>query len=441
MKKKYFGTDGIRGRVGESHINPELLLQLGWAAGKVLVNNNHPTVLIGRDTRISGYVLQSALQAGLAAAGVNVKSLGVIPTPGVAYLTKSLRVAAGIVISASHNKYQDNGIKFFDHEGMKLSDEVEFAIEAHLEKPMTSVRSEDFGTVVSMYDAPGRYIEFCKSVFPPRLTLSDIKIVVDCANGACFEVAPSVFRELGAEVVAIGCEPDGFNINEGCGATDVTQLQRKVLEVQADIGIALDGDGDRLILVDEKGESVDGDEILCILAKERGGHLGVVGTLMSNLGLEQSLDKNGISFERANVGDRYVMEVLQKKGWTLGGEASGHIVDLNVTTTGDGIVTALQVLHTMQASKVSLHKLKQAMIKRPQILINVPIKQRVNLTDYPSITKAVSDVELEMQGKGRVLLRPSGTEACVRVMVEGNDEQQTRLAAEKIAKIVERELQ
>ena len=441
MKKKYFGTDGIRGRVGESHINPELLLQLGWAAGKVLVNNNHPTVLIGRDTRISGYVLQSALQAGLAAAGVNVKSLGVIPTPGVAYLTKSLRVAAGIVISASHNQYQDNGIKFFNHEGMKLSDEVELAIEAHLEKPMTSVRSEDFGTVVSMYDAPGRYIEFCKSVFPPRLTLAGIKIVVDCANGACFEVAPNVFRELSADVVVMGSEPDGFNINDACGATDVAQLQKKVLAEQADIGVALDGDGDRLILVDEKGERVDGDEILCILAKERGSQAGVVGTLMSNLGLEQSLTANGISFERANVGDRYVMEMLHQRGWTLGGEASGHIVDLNFTTTGDGIITALQVLRIMQVSKVSLHQLKQAMIKRPQILINVPIKQQVNLNDFPCITKAVSDAEVAMAGKGRVLLRPSGTEACIRVMVEGNDEQQTRDTAKHIAKIVERELQ
>ena len=347
MTKRYFGTDGIRGQVGKGHITVEFMLKLGWAVGTVLAHEQHARVLVGRDTRISGVVLQSALQAGLSAAGVDTHLLGVLPTPAVAYLTHSLRANAGIVISASHNPYQDNGVKFFNSDGMKLSDELEYQIEAVLEKPMLMQSSSHLGKVETLVDAAGRYIEFCKSLFPRQLNLNGFKMVVDCANGAAFDIAPTVFHELGAEVVPIAHQPDGLNINLDCGATHLSSLQQAVMDQSADIGLALDGDADRLIMVDHKGEVIDGDQILCILAMDSAtgmcSHAGVVGTQMSNLGLEQALQGNGLEFVRTQVGDRYVMEELLARNWTLGGESSGHIVNLDYTTTGDGVLTALQV--------------------------------------------------------------------------------------------------
>lgn len=441
-QKKYFGTDGIRGQVGKSLINAEFMLKLGWAVGKVLAQKDLATVLIGKDTRISGYMIESALQAGFSAAGVDTKILGPMPTPAIAYLTHSIRASAGIVISASHNTYQDNGVKFFDKNGYKLSDELELAIEAQIDTPMRTVSADRLGKAKRMVDAPGRYIEFCKSTFPSNLTLKGLKIVVDCANGATYYVSPHIFHELGAGVTAIGDQPDGFNINQGSGATDPRKLQKIVVDIGADIGIAFDGDGDRVIMVDHNGEVVDGDELLCIMAKDRltgiGSASGVVGTVMSNLGLEQALQQYGIAFERAPVGDRYVLERLQKNGWLLGGEASGHIVDLDYTTTGDGIITALQILRIMQMSGKSLSELKRAMVKRPQVLINVPVFGVVDIKKYPKIEKAVADAEKVLNGTGRVLLRPSGTEPVVRVMVEGNDEGLVRETAEALAQAVEK---
>ncbi len=441
-KKKYFGTDGIRGQVGKSLMNAEFVLKLGWAVGKVLAQKNSTTVLIGKDTRISGYMIESALLAGLSAAGVNVKILGPMPTPAIAYLTHSVRASAGIVISASHNPYADNGVKFFDADGFKLSDELEFAIEAKIDTPMRTVPADQLGKAVRMVDAPGRYIEFCKSTFPDELTLKGLKIVVDCANGAAYSIAPKIFHELGAEVIAVGNQPDGFNINLSCGATDTRKLQKLVLKKNADLGIAFDGDGDRVIIIDHTGAMVDGDELLCILAIDRfakNGHrrAGVVGTVMSNLGLEQALSKHQIALERAPVGDRYVLEKLQKKGWLLGGEASGHIVDLNFTTTGDGIITALQILRIMQKAQKPLAELKTVMKKAPQVLINVPVDKTIDLSKYPKIEKAIADAEKKLNNKGRVLLRPSGTEPVVRVMVEGHDEETVRKTAETLAAVVE----
>lgn len=441
--RKYFGTDGIRGKVGDSVINPEFMLKLGWAIGKVLVKDKAAQVVIGRDTRISGHMLEAALQAGLSAAGVNSTLLGIIPTPAVAHLTHSLRASAGAVISASHNLYQDNGIKFFDSKGMKLSDEIEFIIEDHLEMPMKMVSSKQLGHMDALVDAGGRYIEFCKSIYPGQLTLRGLKLVIDCANGATFEVAPKIFHELGAEVITIHHQPDGLNINQHCGATNVRALQQKVTEMNADAGIAFDGDGDRLMMVDHRGELVDGDEILCILAMDETNgqkRKGIVGTVMSNLGLEQALASKNIEFTRTAVGDRYVLEELIKRNWKLGGEPSGHIVNLDYTTTGDGIITALQVLRIMQILGKKCHELKKGMIKRPQVLINVPIFGEKNLTQFPKVAKAVSDAEQKFNGKGRVLIRTSGTEACVRVMVEGNDEQTVRETAEQLASVVEHEL-
>lgn len=442
LKKKYFGTDGIRGQVGKSLMNAEFVLKLGWAVGKVLAGKNSATVLIGKDTRISGYMIESALLAGLSAAGVNVKILGPMPTPAIAYLTHSVRASAGIVISASHNPYADNGVKFFDADGFKLSDELEFAIEAQIDTPMRTVPADHLGKAERMVDAPGRYIEFCKSTFPDELTLKGLKIVVDCANGASYSIAPKIFHELGAEVIATGDQPDGFNINQGCGATDTRKLQKLVVKKSADLGIAFDGDGDRVIMIDHQGVVVDGDELLCILAvdrfaKNKNHHTGIVGTVMSNLGLEQALQKRKISLERAAVGDRYVLEKLQQKGWVLGGEASGHIVDLGLTTTGDGIITALQVLRIMQKSEKPLSDLKTLMVKTPQVLINVPVVETVDLKKYPKIGQAVADAEKKLNGKGRVLLRPSGTEPVVRVMVEGHDAGIVRKTAEMLASIVQ----
>jgi len=440
-QRHYFGTDGIRGRVGSDKMNVEFVLRLGLAAGRVFsAQTEKPaTILIGRDTRISGMALQSALQAGLVAAGVHVKLLDVMPTPAIAHLTQSLGATAGVVISASHNPYHDNGIKFFDAQGMKISDHVELAIEHELTAELMMADSDSLGDVTTIADAKGRYAEFCKSIVDEGMRFDHIKCVVDGANGAGFEVGPQVFRELGLDVVSIACEPDGFNINEKCGATSLALLQEKVLAEKADVGIALDGDGDRLIMVDHQGEVVDGDEMLCILAHDRqtmeNSH-GIVGTVMSNLGLEKSLRSKGIDFVRANVGDRYVLETLIDKGWLLGGEASGHIVDLSTTTTGDGIISALQVLKVMVKQQKSLHELKQHMQKHPQVLINVPVNKVVKLYDYPDIDKAASEMRQKLQERGRILIRPSGTEPCVRVMVEGEDAKEVQESAEYLAHVV-----
>lgn len=437
MTKKYFGTDGIRGRVGEHPITAEFMLKLGWAAGRVLGSAGGDLVIIGKDTRISGYMFESALEAGLSAAGVDIRLLGPMPTPAIAYLTRTMHACAGIVISASHNAYADNGIKFFSGAGAKLPDDIELAIEAELEKPIVTVDSAKLGKAERVDDAGGRYIEFCKSTIPMSLSLKGLKLVVDCANGATYQVAPSVFDELGAEVIATGTEPDGLNINNDCGSTQPDRLQKLVLEHQADAGIALDGDGDRVIMADNKGELVDGDELLFIIAvsrKQQGTLQGsVVGTLMSNLGLEHALRSHDIAFARANVGDRYVLEMLRQTGGILGGESSGHIICLDRTTTGDGIVSALQVLTVMVQSGKSLNELKHGMRKYPQHMINVPVANGVDLDAAPAVQEAVKSVERRLAGKGRVLLRPSGTEPVVRVMVEGEDEQQVIAEADELA--------
>ena len=436
-KRKYFGTDGIRGTVGQAPITPDFVLKLGWAAGKVLARHGSRKVLIGKDTRISGYMLESALEAGLAAAGLSAAFTGPMPTPAVAYLTRTFRAEAGIVISASHNPYDDNGIKFFSIDGTKLPDEVEEAIEAEMEKPLTCVSSAELGRASRITDAAGRYIEFCKSCFPNALSLSGLKIVVDCANGATYHIAPTVLRELGAEVITIGCEPDGMNINEKCGATDTKALQARVLAEKADVGMALDGDGDRLMMVDHLGNVVDGDQILYIMAREalRSGNLkgGAVGTLMSNMGLEIALKQLGIPFSRAKVGDRYVLEMMLEKGWRLGAENSGHVIALDMTTTGDGIVAGLQVLAAMVGNRMSLKDLTSGMTLFPQVLENVRFSGNGNPLDAEAVKAAVIAVEEKMQGRGRVLLRKSGTEPLIRVMVEGEDLEQVRQYAKAIA--------
>ncbi|QHG92536.1 phosphoglucosamine mutase [Coxiella endosymbiont of Amblyomma sculptum] len=445
MQKKYFGTDGIRGQVGKSLINAEFMLKLGWAIGVILADNRHSaTVLIGKDTRISSYMIESALQAGLSSAGVNTKLTGLIPTPAVAYLTHFAHADAGIVISASHNSYPDNGVKFFDKYGFKFSDKLERAIEENIEKPMRTVSINRLGKSSRMYESYNQYIEFCKSNFPSRVSLKQFKIVIDCANGATYSIAPRIFHELGSDVITIGDEPNGFNINYGYGATDTQQLQISVLKHKADVGIAFDGDGDRLIMVDDCGARVDGDELLCIIAIDRfrfqkkNYPLGVVGTVMSNLGLEQTLKRHHIAFERSPVGDRYVLELIQQKGWFLGGESSGHIVDLSRTTTGDGIITALQVLRIMQKTSNSLSDLKKVMVKYPQILINVPVDNDELDVQCPILRKVVTEAEKRLRGKGRILLRPSGTEPVVRVMVEGYDEEVIKKTAETLVMSVER---
>ncbi len=438
--KKYFGTDGIRGQVGNTLIHPEFMLKLGWAAGQVFSRHNQVSkVLIGKDTRISGYVLESALQAGLSAAGAHVQLLGPIPTPAVAYLTHSLRATAGIVISASHNSYQDNGVKFFDRHGMKLSDEYECEIEEQMAKPMTMIATHQLGKLTRIHDAAGRYITFCKSIFPSALTLNGLRIVVDCAHGAAYHIGPLVFSELGAEVITVGDKPNGVNINRGCGATDVRALQQAVLQHRAVVGIALDGDGDRLIMVDEEGERVDGDELLGILACYGGSkYEGIAGTVMSNLGLEQAVTQHGMQFIRTAVGDRYVLEELQTKKWLLGGESSGHIVNLQYATTGDGIISALQILAIMQRMATPLGELKKVVIKRPQVLINVPLEKidGFDLSPASKIGQAAAQIEKEFAGAGRVLLRASGTEPVIRVMVEGNDASKVQQTAQSLAKMV-----
>ncbi|MCC8379462.1 MULTISPECIES: phosphoglucosamine mutase [Xenorhabdus] len=435
--RKYFGTDGIRGKVGNSPITPDFVLKLGWAAGKVLARHGSRKIIIGKDTRISGYMLESALEAGLAAAGLSASFTGPMPTPAVAYLTRTFRAEAGIVISASHNPYYDNGIKFFSIDGTKLPDDVEEAIEAEMEKPLTCVESAELGRANRIVDAAGRYIEFCKGTFPSEQSLNGLKIVLDCANGATYHIAPNVLRELGAEVIAIGCEPNGININEECGATDVRLLQKRVLEEQADVGLAFDGDGDRIIMVDHLGHKVDGDQILYIIAREalRQGQLrgGAVGTLMSNMGLELALKQLGIPFERAKVGDRYVLEKLQEKGWRLGAENSGHIILLDKTTTGDGVVAGLQVLSAMVRNDMTLHDLCSGMKLLPQVLVNVRFAGNNDPLQSEQVLEVVKEVENELNGRGRVLLRKSGTEPLIRVMVEGEDEEQVTTLAHRIA--------
>ena len=443
MTRKYFGTDGIRGRVGEGVMTPEFVLKLGWAAGKVLCNGNSNLVLIGKDTRISGYMLESLLEAGLSAAGVNSRLLGPMPTPGIAYLTRTLRASAGIVISASHNPYYDNGVKFFSTEGTKLPDAIEKQIEVELDKPLITVSSDQLGKAERINDAAGRYIEFCKSTIASRIRFNRFKVVVDCAHGATYHIAPDVFRELGAEVISIGSEPNGLNINEKCGATCPKQLRVSVIEHQADLGIAIDGDGDRLIMVDSSGEVLDGDELLYIIAvdRKRKNKLkgGVVGTLMSNLGLENALRQHEIEFQRAAVGDRYVLEMLKDHDWLLGGESSGHIICLDRTTTGDAIIAALQVMAVLVEQDLSLAEAKQGMTKYPQTLVNVPIDKKIDLDACNGIKLAVSEAEGQLAGSGRVLLRSSGTEPLIRVMVEGVDGPQVKLLAEKIASVVSQE--
>lgn len=442
--KKYFGTDGIRGTVGEYPITPDFMLKLGWATGKVFARKGQGKVLIGKDTRISGYMFEAALEAGLASAGVNIQMLGPMPTPAVAYLTRTFGAQAGIVISASHNPHQDNGIKFFSAQGAKLDDAIEAEIEATLEQEFVIVPSSAIGKVSRISDAAGRYIEFCKSTYEADTRLHGLKIVVDCANGATYHIAPSVLQELGAQVTAIGNKPDGLNINDECGSTKPARLAAEVVQSGADLGIALDGDGDRVIMVDHTGAIVDGDELLYIIAcdkqQRRGKVSGVVGTLMSNLGLEVALRARGIELVRAKVGDRYVMAELQARGWLYGGESSGHIICLDETTTGDGIVSALQVLAAMRQAGKSLHELRQGMSKYPQTMINVKIAQRDRLAGNAVIAAAMRELESTLGQRGRVLLRPSGTEPVVRVMVEGEDGALvTRLAGE-LADVVRREV-
>lgn len=425
QERKYFGTDGVRGLVGEGPITPEFVLKLGWAAGRVLSQQGTKKVLIGKDTRISGYMLESALEAGLAVAGLQAAFTGPMPTPAIAYLTRTFRAEAGIVISASHNPYYDNGIKFFSSEGTKLPDEVELAIEAELDKPLTCVESALLGKAYRINDAAGRYIEFCKGTFPSQHNLSGYKIVVDCAHGATYHIAPNVFRELGADVITIGCEPNGTNINDKVGATDIAALQAKVLEEKADFGIALDGDGDRVIMVDDAGNKVDGDQIAYIIARDalRRGELkgGVVGTLMTNMGMEVALKNLGIPFVRAKVGDRYVMEELLKHNWLIGAENSGHVILLDKVTTGDGIVAGLQIMAAMVSSKMTLKELSEGMKMFPQVLENVRFKGDGNPLESEAVIAATKAVEEKLGETGRVLLRKSGTEPLIRVMVEGED--------------------
>lgn len=439
MGQRYFGTDGIRGRVGETPITPEFVIKLGWAAGRVLGGRGgeHKKILIGKDTRVSGYLLESALESGLAAAGVDVRLLGPMPTPAIAYLTRTARARAGIVISASHNPYEDNGIKFFGPDGAKLDDNVERAIEQAIDEPLVTVPSHDLGKAKRYPDAPGRYVEFCKSSFPGKLDLEGLDIVLDCANGAAYQVAPWVFTELGANVHVIGNEPDGFNINSECGSTAPMRLQKTVVEQGADLGIALDGDGDRVIMVDHAGQVVDGDQILYIIAMHRhaAGSLrgGVVGTLMSNLGLEKACVEKEIPFLRAKVGDRHVMSMLAREHWELGGESSGHIICLDHTTTGDGIIAALQVLAAICQSGKSLAELKGGMYRYPQSMVNVRTQSPFDVDASAAVREAVAAVERTLDTRGRVLLRASGTEPVIRVMVEGEDAEEVAALSEQLA--------
>ncbi|MGB1747304.1 MAG: phosphoglucosamine mutase [Pseudohongiellaceae bacterium] len=440
-QKRYFGTDGIRGKVGQAPITPDFMLKLGWAAGKVFMQGGHRSkILIGKDTRISGYMFEAALEAGLTAAGVDINLTGPMPTPAIAYLTRTLRAQAGIVISASHNSFEDNGIKFFSDNGTKLPDEIELAIEAELSKALTTVAPKSLGKASRIDDARGRYIEFCKSTVGSRLTLSGLKVVVDCANGATYDIAPAVLSELGADVVSIGTNPNGLNINDKIGSTSPAALKEKVLEVGADLGVALDGDGDRSIMVDHQGNVVDGDEMLFVIACERRRRNiefgGVVGTKMSNLGMELALAEREVPFARTAVGDRFVLQEMQQRGWQLGGESSGHIICHDITTTGDGIVSALQVLTAVVLTGKPLRELRGAMQKFPQTMINVRLGQDPDVSASQSVRDAVSGVEDKLQGRGRVLLRPSGTEPVLRVMVEGEDADLVARLARELADVV-----
>jgi len=441
-ERKYFGTDGVRGLVGKYPITPDFVMKLGYAAGKVLAAQGTKKVLIGKDTRISGYMLESALEAGFSAAGVDIGLLGPMPTPGIAYLTKTFRAEAGIVISASHNPYYDNGIKFFSQDGQKLPDEVELAIEAELDKPMGCVESANLGKATRIDDAAGRYIEFCKSNFPSNLSLKDLKIVVDCAHGATYHIAPNVFRELGAEVIVIGASPNGTNINDGVGATSMQAISEAVVEHKADLGIALDGDGDRLMMVDHTGYVVDGDESVFVIASNdlKSGTIrgGVVGTQMSNMGLELALADMGVPFARSKVGDRYVMEMLKENGWQLGAENSGHVINLKHTSTGDGIIAALNVLTAVCQTGKSLFDLRQGMTKLPQVLVNVRFEGDNDPIKSDTVIGAVHLVNEKLTGRGRVLLRKSGTEPLIRVMVEGPELEEVTSYANEIAEAVKK---
>ncbi|MFP6850146.1 MAG: phosphoglucosamine mutase [Pseudomonas sp.] len=440
MGRKYFGTDGIRGRVGDFPITPEFMLKLGWAAGMAFRKQGKCRILIGKDTRISGYMFESALEAGLSAAGADVMLLGPMPTPAIAYLTRTFHAEAGIVISASHNPHHDNGIKFFSGQGTKLPDEIELMIEELLDQPMTVVESEQLGKVSRINDAAGRYIEFCKSSVPTSTDFAGLKVVVDCAHGAAYKVAPSVFRELGAQVTVLSAQPNGLNINDACGSTHIEALQAEVLAQHADLGIAFDGDADRVLMVDHSGAVVDGDELLFIIARDllerdklQGG---VVGTLMSNLGLELALAELAIPFVRAKVGDRYVIAELLARNWQLGGENSGHLVCFQHTTTGDAIIAALQVLMALKHRGQTLGEARLGMQKCPQVLVNVRFAGGVDPLEHPAVQEASARVTEQMAGRGRVLLRKSGTEPLVRVMVEGDDEGLVRGYADELAKVV-----
>jgi phosphoglucosamine mutase len=446
MTRKYFGTDGVRGTVGEAPMTPEFVMRLGYAAGRVFSSQaKHPAVLIGKDTRISGYMIESALEAGFSAAGVDVHMSGPLPTPAVAYLTRALRLSAGVVISASHNPYPDNGIKFFSGDGFKLDDAIETAIEREMENAMQCNSAASLGKVWRREDAGGRYIEFCKSTFPNELDLKGLKVVVDCAHGAAYNVAPHVFHELGADIEAIGVEPNGMNINEGCGATSPSLLQKEVVRREADIGIALDGDGDRLVMVDAAGRTYDGDQLLFVIASHRVKNgdakkalTGVAGTLMTNLAFEKAMARLGVGFGRARVGDRYVLEMMREKRWELGGENSGHLICLDKHTTGDGIVSALQVLHALRASRRTLAELTAELVMYPQVLVNVAVPKGFDWKKYAAIQSAQSEAERALDGRGRVLLRPSGTEPVLRVMVEGEPREAIESAAQQIAQAVKR---
>ncbi|MAJ81271.1 MAG: phosphoglucosamine mutase [Porticoccaceae bacterium] len=446
MKRNFFGTDGIRGRVGKFPITADFVLKLGWAVGRLLnrSSSSKKRVLIGKDTRVSGYMFESALEAGLISAGVEVGMLGPMPTPAIAYLTRALRASAGIVISASHNPYYDNGIKFFGADGYKFSEEVEAEVERILELDQKTMDSDSLGKAYRITDADGRYVEFCKSTLPLGHNLSGLRIVVDCAHGATYSVAPKVFKELGADVIQMGTSPDGFNINSGCGSTDIGALQNEVITSKADLGVALDGDGDRVLMVDHKGVVVDGDELLYVIASHRAsksvGCSGVVGTLMTNMGVEIALRNKRIPFERVKVGDRYVVQRLIKNNWDLGGESSGHILCRDINTSGDGIVGALQVIRALSETGVSLSVAKSSLSKLPQRVINVVAKKDVDLESNPYVIQVLKHAEKELNGCGRVLLRPSGTEPLIRVMVEGESNELVDKLVYEIAEVVRRQV-